>query len=169
MARGQPPSSFLTLLTSFAATVGTSVEPARALARLVLEHVPRAGLLAHDLAGPGHPEALLGAAVRLVLRHGCPLVVLSVGVGRLVRRGCCGRGRVTGVRARAACWLVRSLAASRGCVARLVRRALALGHGLAPSCWCGAEDHDHVAAVLLGGDSTKPSSGTSSARRCSRR
>src|SRR5579871_4186915 len=44
--------------------------PAGVRGRLVLEQVALAGLTAHDLAGAGEAEALLGTAVGLVLRHG---------------------------------------------------------------------------------------------------
>ena len=47
--------------------------------RLVLEQVAPVGLLTHDLAGAGHPEALLRTAVRLHLRHGSPFSFASAG------------------------------------------------------------------------------------------
>src|SRR5690606_26486551 len=52
-------------------------EAAREAARLALEQVATARLLTHDLAGPGDPEPLLGAGVRLVLRHWRALLHLA--------------------------------------------------------------------------------------------
>src|SRR5690606_17870560 len=72
-------------------------EAAREAARLALEQVATARLLTHDLAGPGDPEPLLGAGVRLVLRHWRALLHLArsqvrpgwlVGSKPLVRTGC---------------------------------------------------------------------------------
>src|SRR5690606_23473256 len=72
-------------------------EAAREAARLALEQVATARLLAHDLAGPGDPEPLLGAGVRLVLRPWRALLHLArspvrpgwlVGSRPLVRTGC---------------------------------------------------------------------------------
>ncbi len=53
-------------------------EGASLLRGLLVELVDVTGLLAHDLAAAGDPEALLGAAVRLVLRHGADLLALVV-------------------------------------------------------------------------------------------
>src|SRR5699024_6340893 len=49
--------------------VRTTVEPAGALAGLLLHGVAAVGLLAHPLAGPGLPATLGGALVGLPLRH----------------------------------------------------------------------------------------------------
>src|SRR5690606_18014026 len=57
-------------------------QTAGASARLVLEQVTHAGLLAHDLSAAGGAEPLLGGGVSLVLRQGCRF---SLG---LVRRQC---------------------------------------------------------------------------------
>jgi hypothetical protein len=48
---------------------GTPVEASRPLGRLVLEQVPAAGLLTHDLPGAGAPESLRRSAVGFGLRH----------------------------------------------------------------------------------------------------
>src|SRR3954447_26545973 len=52
------------------------------LARLVLEQVSTAGLLAHDLASAGQAETLLRTAVRLHLRHGADLLRVACASGR---------------------------------------------------------------------------------------
>src|SRR5699024_5033419 len=44
-------------------------EPGGLAGAALLELVHVAGPLAHDLPGPGDPEALLGTGIRLVLRH----------------------------------------------------------------------------------------------------
>src|SRR3954452_24531967 len=132
------------------------------LARLVLEQVATAGLLAHDLAGAGEAETLLRTAVRLHLRHGgrspscCARqwthVVCRAGGSRLqlvtARRSLGGSGGLVGLRG------LRLL----GGGGRLLRRALlvllagtallGLGLGLLLG---RADHHDHVAAVLLRG------------------
>src|SRR5205807_6975160 len=63
---------FLDALGVIRRHLGAAIEASGALGRLVLEQVPTVGLLAHDLAGPGQPEPLGGAAVGLRLGHECP-------------------------------------------------------------------------------------------------
>src|SRR5690606_13393609 len=113
-------------------------EAAREAARLALEQVATARLLAHDLAGPGDPEPLLGAGVRLVLRHWRALLHLArsqvrpgwlVGSKPLVRTGCPRTSGRPSSRARACCRPARP----GGGAAGVGRGVEAPGQGWVPS------------------------------------
>src|SRR6478735_1226075 len=134
------------------------------LARLVLEQVATAGLLAHDLAGAGEAETLLRTAVRLHLRHGgrspsCCVrqwahVVCRAGGSRLrrvtARRSLGGGGGLVGLRGLGLRLLAGRCRLAGGALVVLLAGATLLGLGL--RLLLGrADHHDHVSAVLLRG------------------
>src|SRR5271156_2601090 len=60
---------------------GTSIQSSRPLGRLVLEQVPAAGFLTHDLPGAGAPESLRRATVALGLGHLSSVLLYQFGDG----------------------------------------------------------------------------------------
>src|ERR1700754_3463956 len=114
------------------------------LARLDLEPVPQAGLLAPQLAAPGHLDPLRGPAVRLVLRNDSSVHHDAPGLTRGVD--------------------LDLLAAFRS--VRQPFWAVALR---APGFLSGAITIVMFRPSCLGAASTVPSSATSSARRCNSR
>src|SRR4051794_19378979 len=101
------------------------------LRRLLLQVVAQTGLLAADLAGAGHAEALGGAAVRLVLGHLDSFYSLRFDLGvevlgalaLLLGPGCGVGGAALGV-------LLGPLGLASGCTLFLLRLHLGLGLGL---------------------------------------